>query len=110
MTFENYLDVDVFVKNCLDVEDDDDVDFDVDGDFEGQENNNEGARYNALIDAGQDRTLLSDKPPPMQSTLLKMARLNHKYQVLPRFRIQVIQVIQGFALKSSIQAEYAKKI
>ena len=110
MTFQNYLDVDVFVKNCLDVEDDDDVDFDVDGDFEGQENNNEGARYNALIDAGQDRTLLSDKPPPMQSTSLKMARLNHKYQVLPRFRIQVIQVIQGFALKSSIQAEYAKKI
>ena len=37
MTFENYLDVDVFVKNCLDVEDDDDdVDFDVDGDVEGR--------------------------------------------------------------------------
>ena len=87
MTFENYLDVDVFVKNCLDVEDDDNFDFDVDGDVEGQENNNEGARYNAPIDAGQDRTLLSDKPPPMQSTLFKMARLNQKYQVLPRFRI-----------------------
>ena len=36
MTFQNYLDVDVFVKNCLDVEDDDDVDFDVDGDVEGR--------------------------------------------------------------------------
>ena len=36
MTFENYLDVDVFVKNSLDVEDDDNFDFDVDGDVEGR--------------------------------------------------------------------------
>ena len=91
MTFQNYLDVDVFVKNCLDVEDDDDVDFDVDGDVEGQENNNEGARYNESIGAGWVKTghcfRTSLLHGTMQSTLFKMARLNHKYQVLPRFSI-----------------------
>ena len=77
MTFENYLDVDVFVKNCLDVEDDDDkVDFDVDGDVEGRITMRELDTMRPLtrVKTGHCfRTSLLHGT--MQSTLFKMAHL-----------------------------------
>ena len=77
MTFENYLDVDVFVKNCLDVEEDDDVDFDVDGDVEGRITMRELDTMSPLTRGGSRQDIAFEQASSMEQCKV----LNSKWRV-----------------------------